>query len=121
VQQLGGVQCEALPQLVASRGGERVEHVAGPQQQPHGHHVGVGVVVDPRFGRARVAGAVLVGAHHAADAEAVAGGVVGRQVGEEAGDLQQGLGAVVGEELPVAGGLVVLPEVVGHGQPDVAL
>ena len=42
-------------------------------------------------------------------------------VGPEAGDLQQHLGALGVQELGVAGGLAVLPDVVGDGGADVVL
>ena len=100
---------------------QHVEHVLRAQQQPDRHHVRVGVVVNTGLGGPRVSGAVLVGSHHAADAKPIEGRVVAGEAGEEAGDLQDRLRAVVGAELQIVGGLVVLPDVVGHGQTDVAL
>jgi len=46
---------------------------------------------------------------------------VGGEAGDEAGDLDDQLGALLGEEVGIGGGLVVLPGVVGDGQADVAL
>ena len=44
-----------------------------------------------------------------------------RHAGEEPGDLDEDLGAIVLQETLVAGGLVVLPDAVGHRQADVPL
>ena len=63
----------------------------------------------------------LVGPHHAVDLVAVPLGVVVRDRGPEARDLEHHLGAVVPQELEVAGGLVVLPDVVEDGGAHVAL
>ena len=120
-QLLDRVELERLDQLVAADGRQRREHVAGPVQEPHRHDVGVGVVVDAGFACARIARRVLVGTHDAADPVPVGGRVVDGDVGEEPRDLEHHLGAVVGEELQIAGGLVVLPDAVGHGETDVAL
>src|SRR5690606_32234539 len=90
----------------------------GALQQPDGHDVGVGVVVQAGSVGAGVAGLVFVGAHDAADLVAAGGGVEHGQRGEEAGDLDEHLGAPVGHG---AGGQVVVPDVVGDGQADVAL
>jgi hypothetical protein len=49
----------------------------------------------------------LVGPHHAVDLVAVTLRVVVRNRGPEARDLEHQLGAVVAQELPVVGGLVV--------------
>src|SRR5690606_33754449 len=59
----------------------------GALQQPDGHDVGVGVVVQAGSVGAGVAGLVFVGAHDAADLVAAGGGVEHGQRGEEAGDL----------------------------------
>ena len=63
----------------------------------------------------------LVWSDHAADCVPVLVTVVARDAGEEPGDLEDDLGAVPSEEVPVPGGLVVLPGVVCHRDTDVAL
>src|SRR5215217_5706318 len=92
-----------------------------PRGSTPSHHVGVGVVVQAGIVAVRVAVVVLVRPHHPADLVAVGGVVVAGDAGPEAGDLQQHLGAVGGQERQVAGDLVVLPDVVGDGEVDVAL
>ena len=69
----------------------------------------------------RVAGVEFVRAHHPADDVPVAVAIVGGGAGEEPGDLEDHLGALQREEFAVAGGLVVLPDVAGDRDADVAL
>ena len=64
---------------------------------------------------------VLVGAHHAVDLVAVLAGVVVRDAGPEAGDLDQQLGPDETQERDAASHHVVLPGVVGDGDIDVPL
>jgi hypothetical protein len=63
----------------------------------------------------------LVGSHHARDLVAPLALVVGRDAREEAGDLEQQLGAVGIQELVIVGDLVIAPDVVGDRGIDVAL
>ena len=101
--------------------GQDRDQIESPAQHPDRHQVRVGVVVETRLVGPRVAVVVLVGPHHAADHVAVAGVVVGRDAGPEAGDLEEQLGAVEGDEADVGGRLVVEPDVVGDRDVDVAL
>ncbi len=119
--QLQVVEGEALAQLVAAVSGQDVQGVLGPSQHPGGQHVGVRVVVQAGPVRPGVGVVVLVGAEHAADRPVSEVPVVGGGRGPEAGDLQQRLGAGRGEEVPIPGGLVVLPDVVRDRRADVPL
>ena len=98
-----------------------VDQFESSAQDPDGHHVGVGIVVQTRLGGPDVAVVVLVGAHHAHDLVPVERGIEPGDAGPEAADLEDHLRPVVGHELDVAGHLVVLPDVVGDGHVDVAL
>ena len=83
------------------------------QREPR-HHVGVDVVVDD--------GRVLVGPGDAVDVEAGrVGVVVEAEVGEQSRDLDQHLGALVAEELDVAGGRDVAVDGVRDVGVDVVL
>jgi hypothetical protein len=82
---------------------------------------GVGVVAQALLVGVGVALVVLVGAHDAVDLVAVLLAVVSGDAGPEAGDLDQQLGADKAQERGIPGDHVVLPDVVGDGDVDVAL
>ncbi len=112
---------QLLPKLLAVVLGQQVEQLQGAAQHPGGHHVRVGVVVEPRLLPVGVAVVVLVGPHDPLDLVPVERTVVGGETGEEPGDLHQDLTAPVPKKLEVSGHLVVLPDVVGHRDVDMAL
>ena len=108
-------------ELGAAHVGEQIEHVQRPAEHPHGHDVGVGVVVEAGFRCIRIAVVKLVGPHHAANLVAPALVVECGDARPEAGDLEDQLRAVELQKLDVVGDLEVLPDVVGDGAADVAL
>ena len=118
---LGHRQAQLLGELGPAVFGQQVEYLDRAKQQPGRHHVGVGVVVDPRVGSVGVAGVELVRAHHTPDDVAVPVAIIGGGAREEPGDLEDDLGALQREELAVPGGLVVLPGVAGDRDAHVAL
>ncbi len=115
------VERELGPQGLPSRCRQQRECLERALREPCRHHVGVRVVVQPGSVRVRVSVVVLVGAHHATDLVPIARAVVGGQRCEEACDLDDELRAVEAQERQIAGDLVVLPDVVGDRQTDVAL
>ena len=90
-----------------------------PHNDPHRHHVGVGIVVDTVVGPVGVAGVELIGSDNPTNHVAALGFIELSAADPEPGDLGQHLGAVLDQVLQVAGDLVVLPDVVGDGDPDV--
>ena len=119
--QLGTMNPQPLGDLAGESRRQRLKHLGGPAQAPHGHEVGVSVVVQAGFEAIGVAFVELVGSHHPLDLVAVQGVVVGRQARPEAGDLQDHLGSVEAQELDVAGRLVVVPDAGHDGGVDVTL
>ncbi len=115
------LQPELIGELDAAVFRQHRQYLQRPQQDPRRHDVRVGVVVHAVRGRRRIAGVELIRPHDAVDDVPVAAMIVGGDAAPEPRDVDDHLCAVVGEELQVAGGLVVLPHVVGHGDAHVAL
>ena len=105
-------QPEPGPQRPGAARRQQVENLRRGGADPRDHDVGVGVVPKAPLLRPRVLLVELVGPHHPMDLIAIAFGVVMRERGPEAGDLQHHLRPVVEHELGVAGRLVVVPDVV---------
>ena len=110
-----------LRQRLAAARRQQLEHLLGGLGDPGRHHVRVGVVAQASLGGARVLLVELVRPHHPVDLPAVALGVVVRDRGPEAGDLQHHLGAPVAQEVELVRGQVVLPDGVEDRRADVAL
>ena len=121
VRQLGVGQGQALAQLEAALLGQQLQQLQRAPQHPGGHHAGIGMVVQTRLVRPRVRGLELVGSDDATDLVAPQRLVEARDAGPEAGDLEEDFSAVERQELVVARGLVVLPDVVGDRRVDMPL
>ena len=117
--QFAAMDTQAFEQIQSIPERHRVQGVEGPHDRPHRHHVGIGVVVDPVIGAVGVAGVELVGTDHAADDVAALTFVELGPADPEPGDFGEHLRAVLDEVFQVSGHLVVLPDVVGHGDADV--
>jgi hypothetical protein len=91
--QLSGVDAQAGRKVATVAAAQQLDDVQGAAQQPHRHHVGVGVVAQPGGSGGAVAVVELVRAHHSGDLVPPAGGVDGGQVCEESGDVEDELGA----------------------------
>ncbi len=115
------VERQLLSQLAPPRLGKQLDQLECPAQHPDGHHVGVGVVVQSRFGSACVAVVVFVRPHDALDLVAVEGRVVAGDTRPEPTDLEDHLRPVGDHELEVRRGLEVVPDVVGDRRIDVSL
>ena len=114
-------ELDPAPQRLGAARREEAEDRRGGGADPGDHDVGVGVVAQPALRRPRVLLVELVGSHHPVDLVAVARGVVVRERGPEAGDLEHHLRPVVEHELDVAGRPVVVPDVVEDRRVHVAL
>ncbi len=113
VGELGVVQRQAFAQLAAPGLGQEIDQLERSTQDPDGHHVGVGVVIQTRGHGSEIALVVLVRAHHTQDLVSVECRIVPGDARPKAADLEDHLRPVVDHEVDVARRLVVLPDVVG--------
>ena len=112
---------EALPGEPARMPLQHVDRRDRPPKHPRRHDVRVHVVPHALAGTVGVSVVELVGTHDVIDRVALAFGVIGGERGEEPCDGDDEVGALVQQELQVAGGLVVLPGAVRHPEAHVPL